>query len=619
MLDRVEDMKVFIINPQMTMTEVDDADRFNTEVVQQLMQYGVEYYLVCDKNIQRTKQQLTKESIILVYNEHCMDGFCEDEVQKFLKKALEYNAQIWPVAMDRGVRTPTGIISKKQSFDVWEQLRCRNLDAEYLITLARIFSRKIIAIAYPTCYCETGEIFLSHRRIDGEEITAKIYDRILVQAREATPFRDVVNVKVGNDAQAVIDEAMINSDVFVFIHTPESGKSDWILKELRFALLRNIPILWVQIDDADINSLKIKPSDAPHLKYDTEDFNNNEITVIVDEILEKSFELIMERSNQMLGYTEHIESMFGNSLSTVDQQKMIYSISMERKGYHYPQRNIEQYYQIYGRTPTRDDARKLRDELRDVTADSVAILTNRVVSKSICEEVVFDSIHDFCYYWDRYITGEKKENKNIEIVISGAFPDSDEIFKQSLTDALVLFSKVIIQSGYDLTFGSHPTFQELFYEVVREMEPNDYKDRINMYISKWFLEKEPERESEYNQKYRLYVTDRKDDLPHSLSEMRKKMIQRKNVKALVCLGGKIKGNEKEEGIREEIELARKFDIPVFVVGSVGGCSGKVAMEYKKVGWDKLNNASDEINQNFLEGIDYYNMAKDMIQYIRLEK
>ena len=251
--------------------------------------------------------------------------------------------------------------------------------------------------------------------------------------------------------------------------------------------------------------------------------------------------------------------------------------------------------------------------------DSVAILTNRVVSNSIYDNVVFDNIHDFCYHWDKYITGEKKGNNSMEIVVSGAFPDSDEIFKQSLTDALILFTKAIIQSGYDLTFGAHPTFQELFYEVVREAEPTNYKDRINMYISRWFLEKGSEQEKEYNQKYSLYTIQKRDDLPLSLSEMRKEMIQRESVKALVCLGGKIKENKKEEGIREEIELARKFNIPVFIVGSVGGCSSEVAMEYKMLGWDKLNNASGEINQNFLEGIDYYGMAKDMIRHIGSEQ
>ncbi|MDE6313760.1 MAG: TIR domain-containing protein [Lachnospiraceae bacterium] len=609
-------MKVFIVEPRMTMAKADYANQFNAEVIQQLMQYGIECYLLNDKNIPRKKLELTKDSIILIYNEHCIDKEGKGELQAFLKKAVECDALICPLALDRETRAPMGIISDKQSYDIWEQLRCRDLDEKYLTTVARIFSRKIIARVYPTCYCEKGEIFLSHRRIDGEEITAEIYDKILVQAREATPFRDVVDVKVGEAAQKVIDKVMENSDVFVFIHTPESGKSDWILKELRFALLRNIPILWVQIDDADINDLKMKPSEEPHLKYSTEDFSDNEkLVVIVDKILEKAFELIMERANQMLGYIEYIESMFGNRLTTIDQQKMIYHISMARKGYHYPQRNIEQYYQIFGRTPTVDDAKNLKGELKDVEADSIAILTNRVVSGSVRENVFFDNIHDFCYHWDRYITREKKRAKRMEIVISGAFPDSDEILKQSLTDALILFSKVIIQSGYDITFGSHPTFQELFYEVAKEVETSDCRAEVNMYISEWFLEKEPEKEKEYNQKYNLHVTNKKSNLRLSLSEMRKNMIQREEVKAVVCLGGKMKENKKEEGIREEIELARECNIPVFVVGSVGGCSSEVALEYRKNGWDKLNNAPNEINQNFLEGIDYYSMAKKMIRYI----
>ena len=62
---------------------------------------------------------------------------------------------------------------------------------------------------------------------------------------------------------------------------------------------------------------------------------------------------------------------------------MIYHISMERKGYHYPQRNIEQYYQIFGRTPTIYDAKKLNIDLASENIDSVAILTNRIVSSSI--------------------------------------------------------------------------------------------------------------------------------------------------------------------------------------------------------------------------------------------
>lgn len=613
-------MRVFIISPKLTMKDIFYADEFNNEMVKQLREYGVEFYEINDRNIARCKTKIVKDSIIIVYNEHELEYKIIDEVPELLKKAIEENAQIWPVAIDKTARTPTGIISAKQSYDVWEQLRCRDLDEQYIGIVAKIFARKIIARVFPTCYCEESEIFLSHRRIDGEEITAKIYDKMLIQAKELTPFRDVVNVKVGDAAQEVIDERMENSDAFIFLHTARSGESEWILKELRFALLKQIPVLWVQIDNADVNILKVKPSDQPHLKYTTEDFFDEEkLTKIVDIMLQKAFELIMDRSNQILGYVELLENMFGDRLEIIDREKMIYHISMERKGYHYPQRNIEQYYQMFGRTPTMTDAQKLNVELNGITADSIAILTNRVVSQSIRNNVVFDGIQDFYYHWNQYIAETRKGIKAMEIVISGAFPDSDEIFKQSLTDALILFAKATISNGYELTFGAHPTFQELFYEVAKEISPQNYKEKVNMYISEWFLSNDTERETEYMEKFNLFKVDKKENLNQSLREMRKRMIQRKEVKALVCLGGKVKGNKKEEGIREEIELAQKMNIPVFIVGSVGGCSSEVALEYKAIAWRGLNNASLELNQKFLEGIDYFGMAQEMINYISYDR
>ena len=64
---------------------------------------------------------------------------------------------------------------------------------------------------------------------------------------------------------------------------------------------------------------------------------------------------------------------------------------------------------------------------------------------------------------------------------------------------------------------------------------------------------------------------------------------------------------------------KKLNIPVFVVGSVGGCSSEVALEYKSIGWRGLNNASLELNQKFLDGIDYFSMAQDMIKHISSNK
>ena len=610
-------MKVYIIDSSITGKAVKESSVFQKELIEQLAIYGVDYSVIYNQNIERCKLNMQKDSLIIVFNEHAMNEDKENGCIEFLLKAIEKKIEIWPVAIDQNSRKPQGIISKKQSYDVWEQLRSRKLDERYLKTIAKVFSRKIIARTFPTCYCENGEVFLSHRRIDGEEIAAQIYDKMVVQSKETTPFRDVVNVKVGDEAQEVIDREMEKSDIFVFIHTPAAGESDWILKELRFALLRNIPILWVQINDPDIDALKLKPSDKPHLKYQLEDFEKEESIVhIVDEILQKAFELIMDRSNQVLGYIETIENVFGEQLEVVSQEKMIYHVSAVRKGYHYPQRNIEQYYQIFGRTPTLDDARKLKAELNIVDADSIAIITNRVVTCSVQEMVVFDSIQDFCYHWSKYMAEEREEEKSMEIIISGAFPDCDEIYKQSLIDALVLFAKVIIRGGYQLTFGAHPTFQELFFDVAKEIEPKKYKNMLNMYISKWFLEDSDERRKEFNDKCKVFVTDKKEDRLSSLSEMRKVMIQRDEVKAVICLGGKIKKNREEEGIREEIALAREKEIPVFVVGSVGGCSAVVAKEYENNGFVGLNDAAEELNLMFMKDIDYFGMAQNMLNYLK---
>lgn len=610
-------MKVYIIDSSITGKAVKESSVFQKELIEQLVIYGVDYSVIYNQNIERCKLNMQKDSLIIVFNEHAMNEDKENGCIEFLLKAIEKKIEIWPVAIDQNSRKPQGIISKKQSYDVWEQLRSRKLDERYLKTIAKVFSRKIIARTFPTCYCENGEVFLSHRRIDGEEIAAQIYDKMVVQSKETTPFRDVVNVKVGDEAQEVIDREMEKSDIFVFIHTPAAGESDWILKELRFALLRNIPILWVQINDPDIDALKLKPSDKPHLKYQLEDFEKEESIVhIVDEILQKAFELIMDRSNQVLGYIETIENVFGEQLEVVSQEKMIYHVSAVRKGYHYPQRNIEQYYQIFGRTPTLDDARKLKAELNIVDADSIAIITNRVVTCSVQEMVVFDAIQDFCYHWSKYMAEEREEEKSMEIIISGAFPDCDEIYKQSLIDALVLFAKVIIRGGYQLTFGAHPTFQELFFDVAKEIEPKKYKNMLNMYISKWFLEDSDERRKEFNDKCKVFVTDKKEDRLSSLSEMRKVMIQRDEVKAVICLGGKIKKNREEEGIREEIALAREKGIPVFVVGSVGGCSAVVAKEYENNGFVGLNDAAEELNLMFMKDIDYFGMAQNMLNYLK---
>ena len=613
-------MKVFIIEHNKNEKNIDKIQLFMNSLKEQLEKYAVEFMVINSINFGINKEKLNRESLVIVYNEHAMEKNNQETTRKisFLNKAVKEKAEIWPVSFDKDSRTPLGIISKKQSYDIWEQLRCRNLDETYLPIIAMAFARKVISRVFPVFYNEHGGIFISHRRLDGEEIAAKIYEKIIIHEEGAKPFRDVVRVNVGEDAQQVINEAMGNSEVFVFIHTEQAAESDWILKELRFAVLRNIPILWIQIGNADIEKLKIKPSEKPHLQYDLECFENDHtLTKIVDEILQKAFELIMANSNKIFDYIEAMKDLFGEQLNIKNMNKRIYHVSIQRKGYRYPQRDIEQYFQVFGRTLTEKDIINLKQEVSDFQGDSIVILSNKVVKLSRRDDIVIDSIEDFYYHWSTYISGKKGKNemKKGEIVISGAFPECDEIYKQSLTDALIMFAKAIMRDGYILTFGAHPTFQELFFEIAKNIDSQNFRDMLKMFISNWFMANDWDKEKYYNDNCQLIRSEKKEELNDSLSLMRKEMIQRKEVKALVCLGGKIKEDKNQEGIREEIKLAMNYNIPVFIVGSVGGCSSEVAVEYMITDWKDLNSAPKELNEEFQNSIDYFQLAESMLKFI----
>lgn len=606
-------MNIYIINPTYTMKNPSKANHFVQVLKEQFEKYDISYSMV--NNAATYFSKIENDSIIIIFNDESIS--IDENLRKLLYLAKNKNATIYPIAMDKETRTPLDVIADKQSYDVWEQLRCRDLSYDYLPLIARCFARKLIAEITPTMYSESGLIFISHRRLDGEKITAQLCDALSIHFKACRTFRDVTDVKVGEEAQSEIDKAMSESDGFIFIHTPKSAESEWIQKELRFAILRNIPVLWVQVDNADIHKLKVVPSEKPHLSYGLDEFKDiKRLTEIADEIMERTFDLIMTKSNVVFDRHNALEEIFEDKIKCIDSEKMIFNIDVKRKGYRYPQRNINQYVQLFGRTPTLLDKENFDKYLNSMNDhyDSSVILTDKVFTKEENDKIIIETYEDFMFHWGNYLQ-KSVSNKNREIVISGAFPDGEEIYKQTLTDALVIFAKSILKSGYTLTFGSHPTFQELFFEISKLIYPENYKEHLKMYISKWFEDKYTHSRDYYKEKSEFNEIEKGSTLSKSLTNMRKEMIQRREVSSLICLGGKIKKNKFEEGIREEIELAIEYKIPIFVVGSVGGCSSIVASEYKANGWQDLNDAPLAMNNEFAESFDYVMLSKQLLDYL----
>lgn len=612
-----EETKIFILKSR---DSGDKVNKFSKKIEEEINKYTISAVKsVNEKNIYSIEDALNKKSIIIVFNEKLEE---DKKIISFLEKAVKEEALIFPIAMDRDTRIPLKVISERQSYDIYEELRNRDLNEEYLDTIAEIFSRKIIEHLMPTIFSEEGMVFVSHRRIDGEEIAAKLCDMIEKQFRKTKIFRDVVNVQVGEEAQKEIDSAMSKSDAFIFLHTEESGKSKWVQKEIIYAMLRHIPIIWIQIDNAELSDLKFRPSEKPILKYASSDFKDErKLLKIVDEIMKITLDKIISKNNEIYSFLKDIKELFGKKIEKVDQNNLIYKITTQRKNYYYPQREIKQYIQLYGRTPLEKDISNLEiviPEKPDLY-DSRILLTDRIIRNENKNGTIIDSFENFYSNWYNFFKEEKKGAKNMEIVISGAFPDGDEIYKQNLIDAIIIFARSIIKDGYTLTFGAHPTFQELFFEIAKEVSPKHYKERVKMFISKWFEESYNSQKEYFKLKTQIYEISKENSLNESLTSMRKEMIQRKEVIALVCLGGKIKSNKKEEGVREEIALAQEKGIPVFVVGTVGGCTSEIAMEYEKNNWKNLNSAPTELNNLFFKNIDYSFITKEFLKYLKNNK
>jgi hypothetical protein len=105
-----------------------------------------------------------------------------------------------------------------------------------------------------------------------------------------------------------------------------------------------------------------------------------------------------------------------------------------------------------------------------------------------------------------------------------------------------MLSKIILKSGLRLTFGAHPTFQNLIFEIGKKFRTNDFQNLIQMFISKYFEGKYDIEELKRNAT--VLETENVDkNLLKSLINMRENMINRKSVKALICLGGVIREGE----------------------------------------------------------------------------
>lgn len=140
------------------------------------------------------------------------------------------------------------------------------------------------------------KIFISYRRIDSEIITARIYDRLIVEFGDAAVFKDVDDIPAGADFREVLHQGVNRASVVLVIIGPqwstisyEDGSprlhdpNDFVRIEVENALrTQNLMVVPVMVKGAQMPNPKTLPQSLQALSYrnavqirNDPDFNND--------------------------------------------------------------------------------------------------------------------------------------------------------------------------------------------------------------------------------------------------------------------------------------------------------------------------------------------------------
>lgn len=623
---------VFLLAPTLTLGYSADAQKFFAACKEQLAAY-VPVSEIRNETALRATRPSNCDAVI-IFNR--ADTQYDPLVLGFLTDSLRDKAVVVSVAMTPDCRCPPQPIQKEQSFDVTEQLRRRSLTSTHLETIAAVFSRQLLAKLEPTLTNEPMHLFLSYRRIDGEAIAGWFYDDLLVRAQ--TVFRDLISVRIGQDAQQVVEENLSQCDAVVFLDTPKAGTSPWIEKELQIALSWNLPIVWIRIGPEESRfDLPLEPAARPHFVFSDLKCSRDRIPVAaIDQIVHKAFEICREtfasRVFDQIRYLRRLTDMHGAAFTELDKSRLLYAITLPRKEFRYPQRPLTHVLQFFARWPTENDRGQLipcmeqhgyephpkHGPYYDTALLLAPVPTRPDTSNPTSLRLCVESSDDYVHAIESYFVSKKTPPTSKGLIISGAFPDCEPDYQQYLTDAVHAFTRGGLDRRRTIIFGAHPTFQHLIFDMAKRRRPDDFKTVLHMYVSRFFAT--DAALEEYAKYASIFPIDAvAGHRAESLTAMRRAMISDPQAAALVALGGKTKAGGHAPGVDEEVALAHEAGLPVFVVGSVGGRSGQLAYEWTvdKVKKGALNSLSAEQNKQLLTSIDYLSLAALVLDSVGL--
>ena len=323
----------------------------------------------------------------------------------------------------------------------------------------------------------------------------------------------------------------------------------------------------------------------------------------------------MNSSNQVFSHIEYLRDLNdANKIKLTGDKNatLAYEIEYKEKTKDIYDSGVKKHYiQCFGRNPKKQDIEKFLEKVKKGKTyddnDKLFLLSNHGQREKLMGDikVTEENFDDYIMNLEN-VAGVKRQKRNKRIILSGAFPDYDEIYKNSLLEAVSIYAREIIKNGYVLVFGAHPTFQKLIFDIGK-LYASDMQYSIEMHMDKAYLDQYDLEELE--EKCTLVLSD-------GLQEMRENMICKEKSELLICLGGKIKDDKSQQGVDIEVELAKSVKVPVALVGTVGGRSSEYAYEkIKQEDWSDLNQWDKSFNESMFYNVNHRLMIRRLLNAI----
>jgi hypothetical protein len=124
------------------------------------------------------------------------------------------------------------------------------------------------------------KVFISYRREDSQDVTGRIYDRLVEHFSAANLFKDVDNIPQGSDFRRVLDDAIGQASAVLVVIGPKwlsaveadggrrlDNPADFVRLEVETALRKGLPIIPVLVGQARMPTPAELPQSLQELPY----------------------------------------------------------------------------------------------------------------------------------------------------------------------------------------------------------------------------------------------------------------------------------------------------------------------------------------------------------------